>query len=171
MTVPSGGYANWAGWLDAFARGEDRPTTGLVPVDESLGPAVNARLLNRIAAAFTRRTGLWSQTLDRRISAATRLGGLPELAATLVTARAGLRPVWALADCALLPAELRTELRRALTEMLEQTQRSLEDSARRELDGEELLALLREHRLTVAAPAVAPATPVPARAPGRRVIL
>lgn len=171
MTVLSGGYASWAGWLDAFARGEDRPTTGLVPVDESLGPAMSARLLNRIAAAFTRRTGLWSHTLDRRISAATRLGGLAELGATLVAARAGLRPLWALADSALLPAELRSELRRALTEMLEQSQRSLEDSARRELGGEELLAVLREHRLTVAAPPVPPSTPVPARAPGRRVIL
>jgi hypothetical protein len=170
VTVLTGGYASWVGWLDAFARGEDRPASDLVPVDESLGPAMFGRLLQRVSAAYTARAGLWSTTLDQRIAAAAS-GGISELGAVLVNARGTLRPLWAFADSPLLPAAVRTEMRRALTEMLAEAQRSLEDSARRQLGGEEVLAVLREHRLTVVeAPAPVP-PPVAASGGGRRVIL
>lgn len=170
MTVLTGGYASWVGWLDAFARGEDRPSTDLVPVDESLGPSMFGRLLQRISTAYTARAGRWSTILDERIAAAAS-GGVSELGAVLMNARNTARPLWALAESSLLPVTLRAEMRRALTEMLAETQRSLEDSARRQLGGEEVLAVLREHRLTVVpAPAPVP-SPVVAPAGRRRVIL
>jgi hypothetical protein len=168
MTV-SGGYAAWAGWLDAFAGGEDHPTGHLVAVDESMGPEMFGRLLGRISGAFTARAALWSQTLDRRMSAATAASrGLQELGAVLVGSRAALRPLHAFADCPLLPETLRQEMRRALTEMLHSAQRSLEDSARRlPAQGDQVLAVIRDHRLTVPV-----AAPPPARPPtGRTVIL
>lgn len=171
MTVLSGGYAAWVAWLDAFGRGEDRSVDDLVPVDESLGPAMFGRLLQRISAAYTARAALWSRTLDQRIAVATEVGGTHELAAALINGRGSLRPLWTLADLPLLPGELRAELRRALTDMLAEIQRSLEDSARRQPGGEEVLGVLREHRLTVVAPPVSVLHSNPARPVGRRVIL
>jgi hypothetical protein len=171
VTVLSGGYAAWAAWLDAFARGDDRPMDDLVPVDESLGPAMFGRLLQRISAAYTTRAGLWSRTLDQRMAVATGVGGMHDLAAALVNGRSSLRPLWRLADSPLLPEQVRAELRRALTDMLAEMQRSLEDSARRWPGGEEVLAVLREHRLTVVAPPAPVPSPSPAPPVGRRVIL
>jgi hypothetical protein len=168
MTL-SGGYAAWVDWLDAYARGDDRPTDRLVAVDESMGPDMFGRLLGRISAAFTARTALWSTTLDRRMASATASGrGLQELGAVLVGARAALRPLRAFADWPLLPEALRQEMRRALSEMLQSAQRSLEDSARRlPARGDQVLAVIREHRLTTPV-----AAPPAARPPtGRTVIL
>lgn len=161
MTIP---YAAWVEWLAAFERGEDRPMLHLQPIDAAAAPSMTGRLLNRIAAAVTARAGLWSAALDRRIAASS---GDFELGAVLVGARTGLLPLYALADSPLLPPEMRTELRRALTEMVEKTQRNLEDSARRQLGAEDLLAVLRDHRLTTAPRPVPPARP----ATGRTVII
>lgn len=164
MTFVHGPYADWLDWLAAFERGEDRPAGHLVPVGEALGPDMAGRLLARVSGAFTARAARWSETLDRRIGSSR---GLTDLAATLVTARGGLRPLWALAESALLPEAMRVDMGRALTEMVATTQRTLEDSAGRRTDGAELLAVLRQHRLSTPVPVAPPARPPS----GRTVIL
>lgn len=169
-----GPYGAWVAWLDAFARGEDRPCGHLVRIGEELGPHMQARLLARLADAFHERQRRWNDALVRDLAA---VDGTPlSLAAALTAAKARLAPLVRLAENPLLPRELRAEIRRALTETVRSAQRSLEDSASRNPMGtDRLVGVVRENSLETAL-AGAPAMQRPEQArsavpPGRRVIL
>ena len=77
---PRGGYAAWVSWLEAFRRGEDPPTEGLGPVRGGFGSYVEARLLDRLSAAFAERVRQWQTALGDRIVAAkvAEVSGFPE---------------------------------------------------------------------------------------------
>jgi hypothetical protein len=172
MMEPSGGYAAWCHWLDAFARAEDLDTARLVPVDGSLGPAMFERLVQRINAAFVARVEHWNRVLNGRLEAATASGrGIAEVEAVLLGARLALRPIFALTESVLLLESLRAELRRVLVEALTSLQRSLEDSVRHQTSHrDDLLAVIRNQSLTrPVPPAASPATPGPPA--GRSVLL
>jgi hypothetical protein len=161
---PSGGYAAWCGWLDAFAAGADLDPAALCRVDDSLGPAMFGRLVDRINEAFLARVGGWNETLTRRLGAAVASGrGVREVGAVLFGARLALRPIFALADSPLLREGIGSGLRAALGEALASAQRGLEESVRQVPDRrEELLMVIREQSLT------RPALPAPAPAPSTR---
>lgn len=167
-----GEYQAWASWLDAYARGEDLPSTHLAPVDERMGPHMQERVLRRVTVAFETRARRWGETLTRHLGSAT-VGRPAELAASLVAARGRLRPLWILAADQRLPEPVRATMTEALTAMLRETQDGLERSARRRLGSTDLLlAVLRENNL-LAVPSPSPrSTPSPPPGPpGRRVIL
>jgi hypothetical protein len=176
MTAAHGPYASWASWLDAFGRGEDLRSEHLVTLDERVGPHMQQRLLQRVAAAFEARAQLWADRLRRRLGAGA-LRSHAELAYALVNARGGLAPLLRLADDARLPEPVRTELRAALRTMVDNAQRSLEDSVRVGQGGSEpLVAVIRENSLVAALTArPAPTGGRPAADPpavtGRHLIL
>lgn len=164
-----GPYSAWVSWLDAFAGGTDLPSGHLVPVDAMLGPHMQERLLLRLVAAFDARCKAWDATLQRRLDTGT-VRRPSELAAVLVGARRGLRPIAALGADPRLPEPVRDELGRALRSLVDSVHTSLEDSVRRLPRGsEQLLAVIRENRFD---PVLSPAPPAPPPVPptGRRVI-
>jgi hypothetical protein len=172
-TAP-GPYAAWVSWLDAFARGEDLPSQHLAAVDDRLGPHMQQRLLQRVAAAFEARARMWNETLRRHLAASVAREPA-ELGTLLVAARGRLAPLCELSTDHRLPAEVRQSLHDALSEMISGAQQNLEDSARRQPYGaEQLLAITRENNLTGALrpPQMPPqrTQPLPPAA-GRRVIL
>ncbi len=165
MRTGHGPYAAWADWLTAFGRGEDLPDTHLVPVDDTMGPDMQARILQRINAAFVARQELWVLAFARDQDAfeLTHL----RLATNLVQARERLRPLVRLCRNTLLPEPVRATLTDALTDAVRSTQRSLEDSVR---DTPVLLTVVRDNALTAAL--VAPSrVDEPERPAGRSVIL
>lgn len=172
LTTP-GPYAAWASWLDAFARGEDLPDHHLPPVDEQLGPHMQQRLLQRVAAAFQARARIWNETLRRHL-AASAARDPAELGALLVAARGRLQPLRELAASSRLPSEVRQSLHDALSEMISGAQQNLEHSVRRQPhDAERLLAIARENSLAGALkpPRMPAHRTQPPPAAGRRVIL
>jgi hypothetical protein len=161
-----GPYAAWASWLTAFGRGEDLPSTHLVPIGADMGPDMQARVLQRLNAAFVARQELWVKAFarDRDAFELTRMS----LATNMVQARARLRPLVELCRSQLLPEPVRSTLGQALGDALRSTQKSLEDSVR---GADVLLGILRDNDLT--AVLVAPSrVDEPERRPtGRAVIL
>jgi hypothetical protein len=123
-----GPYAAWASWLTAFGCGEDLPDTHLVPIGDEMGPGMQARLLQRVDAAFVARQELWVRAFarDRDAAELTRL----RLASILVAARGRLRPLVDLSRSELLPAPARAALADALEHAVRSTQDSLEDAVR-----------------------------------------
>jgi hypothetical protein len=176
----SGPYADWTGWLDAFSRGETPPADHLVPLDAELGPHVQQRLAERVAAAVFARTDLWSKLLQRDLSHAAGRGATA-MESALIEARSRLRPLVALAHNTLLPEELRTQLSDWLRRTLTMTQRDLEDSARRSpVESGRLQTIVRSTSLLTVLDAPQAATGIgvgspppafPGRQQGRRVIL
>lgn len=172
LTAP-GPYAAWASWLDAFARGEDLPSHHLSPVDQQLGPHMQQRLLQRVAAAFQTRARMWNETLRRHLAASADRDPT-EFGALLVAARGRLQPLRELSTNSRLPSEVRQSLHDALSEMVSGAQENLEHSARRAPhDAERLLAIARENSLAGAlkSPRMPAHRTQPPPAAGRRVIL
>jgi hypothetical protein len=160
-----GPYAAWASWLTAFGRGEDLPATDLVPVDDTMGPDMQARVLQRVNAAFVARQDLWSKAFARDQDAfdLTHL----RLATTLVQARERLRPLVGLCRNDLLPESARAALTDALTDAVRSTQQRLADAVRRD---PALLTVVRDNDLT-AVFSTPSRVDVPERPAGRSVIL
>lgn len=123
-------YAAWVSWLEAFRRGENPPTDRLPRVGAELGSYVEARLLDRIAAAFAERMRQWQTALGERIVAAP-----PENAqdaqAVLREATARLEPLVRLAASPLLPRSLGASLHGALVDVREGARSALDDAWRR----------------------------------------
>ncbi len=177
VQVP-GQYQAWTSWLDAFARGEDLPMNHLRAIGSDLGPYMQERLVERLAEAFTARVGVWNRTVTDRLCSAQRRG-MDGLAGTLVQLRGQVRPLIRLSESPLVPAELRAQLREAVTTLVESAQDSLERSARSDHRlASALLPVVKQNALTtVLTERVQPdrtdslATRPADVAPGRRIIL
>lgn len=165
MRPDHGPYAAWASWLTAFGRGEDLPVTHLAPVGDAMGPDMQARVLQRVNAAFVARQELWAKAFarDRDAYDLTHL----RLAANLVLARERLRPLVRLCRNELLPEPARNALTDALTDAVRSTQKRLADAVRNDPT---LLTIVRDNDL-VAVFSAPSRVGEPERPTGRSVIL
>jgi hypothetical protein len=120
----------WVAWIEAFRRGENRDTTGLPPIDGGMGSYVEARLLERLSAAFSERVRQWQTVLGARIVAAPPPdeGGVTAL---LREAAAGLEPLAAVAGSPLLPRSMSLAMHDLLGQVRAGARDAVEESARR----------------------------------------
>lgn len=157
--VPQGGYAMWVAWIEAFRRGEDRDTGGMPSIDGGMGSYVEARLLERLSAAFSERVRQWQGVLGERIVAATPVDDAA-VTALLRDAARGLEPLARVAGSPLLPRTMSLAMHDLLGQVRTGARDAVEEGSRR----------VREAAAEPRVPRVAcrPANgPVPApRAPG-----
>lgn len=134
MSAPArGGYAAWVSWLEAFRRGEDLSIDGLGPVRGGFGSYVEARLLERLSAAFAERVRQWQTALGGRIVAQPPDG--PVAAAALYRdAVARLEPLSRLADSPLVPRPLGMSMHDMLRTVREGARSALDEAWRRGLE-------------------------------------
>jgi hypothetical protein len=125
-----GGYAMWVAWIDAFRRGENRDTAGLPPIDGRIGSYVEARLLERLSAAFSERVRQWQTVLGGRIVAAPP-GDEAGVTALLRDAAAGLEPLARIAGSPLLPRSMSLAMHDLLGQVRAGARDAVEESARR----------------------------------------
>lgn len=126
-------YAAWVGWLDAFRRGEDPPADALPPIGPGLGSYVEARLLERVAAAFGERVRQWQTALGERIVAHPPADPA-EAGAMLRDAVGRLESLERLASSPLLPATLGASMHSALGEVRDGARSALGDAWRRQAE-------------------------------------
>jgi hypothetical protein len=125
-----GGYAMWVAWIEAFRRGENRDTSGLPPIDGGMGSYVEARLLERLSAAFSERVRHWQTVLGARIVAAPPADE-PAVAALLREAAAELEPLARVAGSPLLPRSMSLAMHDLLGQVRAGARDAVEESARR----------------------------------------
>lgn len=168
LGVP-GSYTNWVSWLEAFGRGEDRPSGHLPPLDAKMGPHMLERLLNQVHQAFHKRQQRWAEVLRRDLKSLSHNSpdAVIAVAVVLNSARKRLAPLWEFASHPAFPQDLREILRDGLTETVQSSQRSLEDTTRRAPF--ELQSAVRGNSMLV--PYTSPKSSPSGPAPGRRVIL
>jgi hypothetical protein len=168
---PTGGYAAWVEWLDAFGRGVDLPPDHLAPITDELGPHQQERLFRHVSEAFTNRQKRWSDAMrrDQALLLITPERASATLAVMQVNARTMLAPLRHLTENTRLPEALRTSLRTALETTVRSAQRSLEDAVRQ--TPAELQAAVRTNSLLGALTRPQPSQPPAGRPTGRRVIL
>jgi hypothetical protein len=125
-----GGYAMWVAWIQAFRRGEDRGTEGLPPIDGGMGSYVEARLLERLSAAFSERVRHWQSVLGQRIVAAPPAD---EAAVTAVLREAapGLEPLARVAGSPVLPHSMSLAMHDLLGQVRAGARDAVEESCRR----------------------------------------
>lgn len=128
-----GGYAAWVSWLEAFRRGEDPPTDGLGPVRGDFGSYVEARLLDRLSAAFAERVRQWQAALGDRIVAQPPSGPVAA-SAMLHEAVARLEPLTRLADSPLIPRPLAISMHEMLRTVREGARSALDEAWQRGLE-------------------------------------
>lgn len=134
MSAPArGGYAAWVSWLEAFRRGENPPTEGLGPVRGGFGSYVEARLLDRLSAAFAERVRQWQTALGDRIVAQPPDGPVAA-SALFADAVARLEPLTRLADSPLLPRGLAVSMHDMLRTVREGARSALDEAWRRGLE-------------------------------------
>jgi hypothetical protein len=125
-----GGYAMWVAWIDAFRRGENRDTAGLPSIDGRMGSYVEARLLERLSAAFSERVRQWQTVLGARIVAAPP-GDEAGVTAVLRDAASGLEPLARIAGSPLLPRSMSVAMHDLLGQVRVGARDAVEESARR----------------------------------------
>lgn len=125
-----GGYAMWVAWIEAFRRGENRDTAGLSPIDGRMGSYVEARLLERLSAAFSERVRQWQTVLGARIVAAPP-GDEAGVSALLRDAASGLEPLARIAGSPLLPRSMSLAMHDLLGQVRAGARDAVEESARR----------------------------------------
>lgn len=116
-------YGAWAEYLTDFARGKDRPTTGLSPLTKDVGSSAANRLIDRLAGALLARMDLWSAALDRDIEASHTLSAFENAWAL---ARKRLGPICALVTSDLFADEIAESLVGSFRKSLENTQAGIE---------------------------------------------
>lgn len=126
-------YAAWVSWLEAFRRGENPPVDGLGPIDGRLGSYVEARLLDRISAAFADRVRQWQTALGERIVARPP-DGPADAAALLRDAVERLDPLTRLAASPLLPRSLGASMHALLGAVRDGARSALDDAWRRRIE-------------------------------------
>jgi hypothetical protein len=136
MSTPGparGGYAAWVRWIEAFRRGEDPSTDGLEAIGAGLGSYVEARLLDRMSAAFTERVRQWQKAVGDAIVA--RPQESPAAAAAMLRdAVAQLGPLAVLAASPLLPPSLGASMEAMLDQVRDGARAALEDVWRRRIE-------------------------------------
>ena len=125
-----GGYALWVAWIEAFRRGENRDTGGLSPIDGGMGSYVEARLLERLSAAFSERVRQWQTVLGARIVASPP-GDEAAVTAVLREAASGLEPLARIAGSPLLPRSMSLAMHDLLGQVRVGARDAVEESARR----------------------------------------
>lgn len=162
-------YAEWIRLLDALKAGTD---------DDAVLPALMAGRLHWQSGVAERFTRVLGEVLDARLQ---RLGDKLQrdldrargneagVVRALADARKGFGLLLRVSELPALPAEVRAALGDAVRRALEQTQSSLEGSARADRSGR-LSSILRRYPLTVQPDQETPppSTPVP---PGRRLLI
>ena len=128
--VGQGGYAMWVAWIEAFRRGENRDTAGLPPIDGGMGSYVEARLLERLSAAFSERVRQWQSVVGERIVAAPPVDEAA-VTALLRDAAPGLEPLARLAGSPLLPRSMSLAMHDLLGQVRAGARDALEESSRR----------------------------------------
>lgn len=125
-----GAYAGWVRWIEAFRRGENPPTDGLGAIGAGLGSYVEARLLDRMSAAFTERVRQWQMALGDAIVARP-----PEdpgaASAMLRDAVVQLDALTALATSPLLPRSLGASMQAMLDQVRDGARTALDEVWRR----------------------------------------
>jgi hypothetical protein len=133
MSTPGparGGYAAWVQWIEAFRRGEDPSTDGLGAIGAGLGSYVEARLLDRLSAAFTERVRQWQKALGDAI--VVRPPESPAAAAAMLRdALVRLDPLATLAASPLLPPSLGASMQAMLDQVRDGARAALDDVWRR----------------------------------------
>jgi hypothetical protein len=124
------GYALWVAWIEAFRRGENRDTAGLPPIAGGMGSYVEARLLERLSAAFSERVRQWQTVLGARI-VATPPGDEAAVTALLREAASGLEPLARIAGSPLLPRSMSLAMHDLLGQVRAGARDAVEESARR----------------------------------------
>ncbi len=153
--IGQGGYAMWVAWIEAFRRGENRDIGGLPPIDGGMGSYVEARLLERLSAAFSERVRQWQSVVGERIVAAPPVDETA-VTAMLRDASPGLEPLARLAGSPLLPRSMSLAMHDLLGQVRAGARDALEESSRR----------VREPEVEPRVPRVprrAPSGPVPAQ--------
>ena len=125
-----GGYARWVAWIEAFRRGENRDSAGLAPIDGRMGSYVEARLLERLSAAFSERVRQWQTVLGAHIVAAPP-GDETAVSALLRDAASGLEPLARIAGSPLLPRSMSLAMHDLLGQVRAGARDAVEGSARR----------------------------------------
>ncbi|MDF2978511.1 MAG: hypothetical protein K0S40_3239 [Actinomycetospora sp.] len=143
---PRGGYAAWVSWLESFRRGEDPPTDGLGPVRGGFGSYVEARLLERLSAAFAERVRQWQTALGDRIVAQPPSGPVAA-AAMLHEATTRLAPLIGLADSPLIPRPLALSMHEMLRAVRDGARTALEESWQRGLDDDHAPGMPAQRRV------------------------
>ncbi|WP_018334194.1 hypothetical protein [Actinomycetospora chiangmaiensis] len=162
---PRGGYASWVGWIDDFRRGDDRGLEALPPIDGRMGTYVEARLLERLSAAFSERVRTWQTALGRRI-VATPPRDEAQVAALLRDAGPGLEPLARVAASSRLPRPMAAAMHDLLAHTRAGARDAVRESARRVQEPELPPRLPRQPRAGAGAPAAStPVVPAP-RDPG-----
>jgi hypothetical protein len=120
----------WVAWIEAFRRGENRDTSGLPPIDGGMGSYVEARLLERLSAAFSERVRHWQSVLGSCIVASPP----PDEAAVTVLLReaaSDLEPLARVAGSPLLPRSMSLAMHDLLGQVRVGARDAVEESARR----------------------------------------
>lgn len=161
----------WVAWLEAFSRGDDKPTDHLptLALDE-LGSVGARRVSERCEDALNRRLGVWSRVFNSDLTNATDAHALR---IALIRCRRRLEPLRQLANSALLFHELREAMTIELERAIASAQAELEDHVRRDLHArKEVLAIVLEQPLTQPITLeIGDSEQVPLPHAGRRVLL
>jgi hypothetical protein len=160
----------WVAWIQAFRRGEDRDTTGLPAIDGGMGSYVEARLLERLSAAFSERVRQWQSVLGQRIVAAPPADDAA-VAALLREAAPGLEPLARVAGSPLLPHGMSLAMHDLLGQVRAGARDAVEESSRRVREPGNEPRVPRVERRSATGPVPAPRSPggersrMPARSP------
>lgn len=164
-------YAEWLPLLDRFRDGDDSALAIMQRGTIEWANVVAERWTAQVAACLTARV----QALGRQLQTGLNRATTPfSVSRSIIDARRGLAPLLQLASLPCTPEEVRKHLRSELDRFIQQTQESLEKSARLIQDNGRILKAIRDNPLTAQVPIPQsqqqPSMETPA-ARGRRVIL
>lgn len=165
-------YAEWLPLLDRFRDGDDSVLALMQTGTIEWTNVVAERWTAQVAGALTARV----QALGRQLQIGLNRAANPfSISRSIIDARRGLAPLLAMASLPCVPEDVRKYLLSELDRFIQQTQDSLEKSARLIRDNGRILKAIKDNPLT-AAKAPTPETqqqdslnaPMPC---GRRVLL
>jgi hypothetical protein len=164
-------YAEWLPLLDRFRNGDDSVLPVMQGGTIEWTNIVAERWTAQVAAALTARVQVLGQQLQTGLNRATSAFAVSR---SIIDARRGLGPLKSLASLPCVPEDVRKHLLSELDRFIQQTQESLEKSARLIQDNGRILKAVRDNPLTAQAPGPESQQEHSLDAPitrGRRVIL
>lgn len=167
-------YNAWVDCLSRFADGDDAALDEMSLLQVEWQPGVAERLTVRVAAAFQQRLSELQRRLQRDLDAG--LGDVAGVGQSLTRARSRLLPLVRLSRLPNLPPQVQASLADELARIVGDMDEALEHSVdRRSQVGIELLAQIRQNRLSVALATDvqdrASEAATPAAGPSRRAII